>query len=216
MFEGFCPETIDFLWGIQLNNDRAWFQAHKKTYLDTLYEPMKALGEAVYEPFRDTPGLMLHVSRIYRDARYAHGLPYKDSLWLSIRHDEGYWAQLPCLYFDLHPDYYSFGFGVVSPTAAAMQTFRDDISARPDHFLDLAETIRAATGLEIGGDAYRRAKPCPDARLRPYFQLKNIICSDRRPISQELFEPALADEVAKTLLGLMPLYDYCRRITGGY
>ena len=34
MFEGFSPETIDFLWGIRMNNNREWFQANKKTYVD--------------------------------------------------------------------------------------------------------------------------------------------------------------------------------------
>ena len=28
MFEGFYPETIDFLWGIRMNNNRDWFTAH--------------------------------------------------------------------------------------------------------------------------------------------------------------------------------------------
>ena len=25
MFTGFTPETIDFLWGIRMNNNRDWF-----------------------------------------------------------------------------------------------------------------------------------------------------------------------------------------------
>ena len=25
MFEGFSPETFDFLWGIRMNNNREWF-----------------------------------------------------------------------------------------------------------------------------------------------------------------------------------------------
>ena len=45
MFTGFTPETIDFLWGIRMNNNRDWFQAHKKEYVTFLYEPMKALGK---------------------------------------------------------------------------------------------------------------------------------------------------------------------------
>ena len=44
MFEGFTPETIDFLWGIRMNNDRDWFMAHKSEYTDSLYAPMKELG----------------------------------------------------------------------------------------------------------------------------------------------------------------------------
>ena len=37
MFEGFSPETIDFLWGIRMNNNRDWFTAHKQDYVNYLY-----------------------------------------------------------------------------------------------------------------------------------------------------------------------------------
>ena len=33
MFEGFSPETVDFLWGIRMNNNREWFLEHKKDYV---------------------------------------------------------------------------------------------------------------------------------------------------------------------------------------
>ena len=45
MFQGFTPETFDFLWGIRMNNNREWFLPHKQQYIDALYEPMKALGK---------------------------------------------------------------------------------------------------------------------------------------------------------------------------
>ena len=59
MFTGFTPETIDFLWGIRMNNNREWFQEHKKQYVNTLYEPMKELGKELFEPFLDKPGNLL-------------------------------------------------------------------------------------------------------------------------------------------------------------
>ena len=46
-FTGFYPETIDFLWGIRLNNHREWFEAHKADYQRFLWEPMKALAADV-------------------------------------------------------------------------------------------------------------------------------------------------------------------------
>ena len=87
MFTGFTPETVDFLWGIRMNNNREWFLAHKQQYIDTLYEPMKALGKDLFRPFLDKPGNILKVSRIYRDARLHHPDPYKESLWICIRQD---------------------------------------------------------------------------------------------------------------------------------
>ena len=57
MFTGFTPETVDFLWGIRMNNNREWFLEHKKQYTDRLYEPMKALGQAVFQPFWKNPAI---------------------------------------------------------------------------------------------------------------------------------------------------------------
>ena len=51
MFKGFSPETIDFLWGIRLNNNREWFMEHKAEYQKTLYEPMKELAQEVSPAF---------------------------------------------------------------------------------------------------------------------------------------------------------------------
>ena len=31
MFTGFTPETVDFLWGIRLNNNREWLQPTKNS-----------------------------------------------------------------------------------------------------------------------------------------------------------------------------------------
>ena len=33
-FTGFTPETVDFLWGIRMNNNRDWFEANKKNYVN--------------------------------------------------------------------------------------------------------------------------------------------------------------------------------------
>ena len=70
MFEGFSPETFDFLWGIRMNNNRDWFLPHKEQYVRSLYQPMKELGQTLFQPFLDKPGNLLKVSRIYRDDRH--------------------------------------------------------------------------------------------------------------------------------------------------
>ena len=117
-FAGFSPETFDFLWGIRLNNHKEWFAAHKKDYVDRLYEPMKALGQAAFRPFLNRPGNLLKVSRIYRDARMHYPVPYKESLWLCIRQDVEWWAENPCLYFEIRPEGASAGFLFWKPKTA--------------------------------------------------------------------------------------------------
>ena len=149
MFEGFSPETFDFLWGIRMNNNRDWFLPHMEQYVRSLYEPMKALGQELFQPFLDKPGNLLKVSRIYRDARLHHPDPYKESLWICIRQDVEWWAENPCLYFEISPEGASYGLIHWRPRVSTMEDFRRDIAARPEPFLKLMETVQAETGVPV-------------------------------------------------------------------
>lgn len=209
MFQGFTPETIDFLWGIRLNNNRDWFLANKKQYTETLYEPMKALAQEIFQPFLDKPGMLLKVSRIYRDARMHHPLPYKESLWICIRQDVDWWAENPCLYFEINPDKIHYGFFFWQMGAARMENFRKRIASRPDEFLNLLADTEAVTGIPVTAELYKRSKPCDDPRLAPYFAWKNqIACVREEEIGPGLFTPNLANRVRDLLEKLTPLYDY--------
>lgn len=212
MFTGFTPETIDFLWGIRMNNNRDWFLAHKQQYVDTLYEPMKALGQDLFQPFLDKPGNILKVSRIYRDARLHHPDPYKESLWICIRQDVQWWAENPCLFFEIRPEGVSYGFSLWRPKVTAMENFRRDISRRPEEFLSLIENTEAATGLSVTADQYKRPKQAENPRLNPYFAWKgNIGCIREEEPGPALFGPELGLRAGGLFAQLIPLYDYFNR-----
>ena len=209
MFQGFTPETFDFLWGIRMNNNREWFLEHKKQYVDTLYEPMKALGAQLFQPFLDKPGTLLKVSRIYRDARLHHPLPYKESLWICIRQDVQWWAENPCLFFELNPEGAVYGFTLWQPSVSLMESFRQKISRQPKEFLDLIAATEKATGIPVSAELYKRPKPTDDPALEPYFAWRSHIgCIRTEPVSEDLFGPELGQRAALLLQQLIPLYDY--------
>ena len=209
MFTGFTPETVDFLWGIRMNNNRDWFLEHKKQYTDALYEPMKALGQAVFQPFLDKPGNILKVSRIYRDARLHPPTPYKESLWLCIRQEVDWWAENPCLYFEITPEGASYGFFYWKPRTAVLETFRQQISAKPDEFLKLIRDTEAATGVSVTAQCYKRPKIPENPALAPYFAWKGEIgCTRSIEPGDALFGPQLEGEVKDFFEKLTPLYEY--------
>ena len=212
-FEGFTPEAIDFLWGIRMNNNRDWFMAHKQQYIDTLYEPMKALGQELFEPYWETPGLLLKVSRIYRDVRLHHPDPYKESLWLSIRKDCPWWGEQPCLFFDIHPDGIDYGFGLYGPKPQSMNVFRKELEARPEEFLSLIQKVEKDTGIPVTAQSYKRQKPCSVPEVQEYYQWKNCIqCIQEEAVGPEIFGSQLKDRVAEQFRHVMPLYEYFDRV----
>ena len=209
MFEGFSPETIDFLWGIRMNNNREWFAENKKNYVNSLYEPMKALGQELFEPFLDTPGNVLKVSRIYRDARMHHPLPYKESLWISIRKDVDWWAENPCLYFEITPEGISYGFCLWKPRVSVLEQMRKEWAAQPHQFLELIKGTEETTGVPITADLYKRPKPTDNPDLERFFAWKgNISCVIEEPVGPEIFGPELVNRVREHLTKLIPLYEY--------
>ena len=209
MFEGFSPETVDFLWGIRLNNNREWFLAHKQNYIDHLYEPMKALGKELFGPFIDQSGEILKVSRIYRDARMHHPLPYKESLWLCIRQDVAWWGENPCLFFEINPEGVDYGFFIWQPRVSTMEAFRKEITARPDKFLQVIRKAEAQTDMPITAECYKRPKQTEDTRLEPYFAWKKQIgCIRHEDFGPDTFTTALAQRVAAFFAALTPVYDY--------
>ena len=207
MFNGFSPETVDFLWGIRLNNNREWFTAHKKDYTTYLYEPVKELGKYLFTPFLDTPGQLLKVSRIYRDARMHYPVPYKESLWICIRQDVEWWAENPCLYFEITPDGISYGFILWRPRPSTMEAIRRHIAANPNPFLKLIRDTEKKAGIPISAELYKRPKETDDPKLAPFFAWKgNIACTRQEEFSPEVFGPDLARRVADFLEAVTPLY----------
>ena len=212
MFTGFSPETFDFLWGIRLNNNRDWFQAHKKEYITYLYEPMKALGQELFQPFLEKPGELLKVSRIYRDARMHPPEPYKESLWLCIRQDVDWWAENPCLYLEINPEGVHYGFFLWKPATASLEQFRQHITAYPEEFLTLIRTTEEAVGQPILAECYKRPKFSDNPGLAPFFAWKGQIgCVRQLPPGPALFDPNFKNEVEDFFTKLTPLYDYFNR-----
>ncbi len=209
MFEGFSPETVDFLWGIRLNNNREWFLEHKKDYVNRLYEPMKALGADLFQPFVDMPGNVLKVSRIYRDARMHPPEPYKESLWICIRQDVEWWGENPCLYFEINPEGVDYGFFIWRPRTATMEDFRRRIAAKPDEFLTMLRSVENAVGQGVTAECYKRPKPCENPDLLPYYAWREQIgCTRHEDFSEATFGPALGQRVLDFFQKLIPLYDY--------
>ena len=214
-FEGYTQETLDFLWGIRFNNERGWFMAHREDYQVHLLRPTRELGEQVYEALHEKypkEPFMLKMSRIYRDARLHHPDPYKESLWLCIRQDVEWWAENPCLFFEINPEGVSYGFTLWHPRTAAMEEFRKYISAYPDEFLHLIAQTEAAVGQPVTAQLYKRPKETDNPALAPYFAWKGgIECIRHKDVGDEMFGAELENEVADFFAKLTPLYTYFTR-----
>ena len=212
MFEGFSPETIDYLWGIRFNNNREWFTEHKPEYLRYLQTPMQELAKAVGERFHPE-GTVIKPSRIYRDVRYAP-TPYKEWLWFVIREDREFWSEHPSLYFQIEPEGASLGFIYYQPPARLMNLHRKRLLEKPEEFPGMVEGILKTGRFADKSTRYKRLKEGGTPELETWYQLKNCFLQEEIPVGEELFDPNLPDRLVSAFEILSPLYEYFRHLDG--
>ena len=212
MFNGFSQEALEFLLDIRHNNNKEWFEPRKAIYTEKIFEPMKALGEELFAPFSDIDGMMYKVGRIYRDENFAPYLHYRDTMWIYVRYDALYWNKTPTLYFELSPEGAEFGFRISKPEAAVMERFRSGLIEDPEFFLNLVEEVVEKFGLTLGGDEYKRKKPCPLLKLETYFVKKGLSLFIKVGDPDELFSRRIAEHVLAVFNAIQPINDYFHEI----
>lgn len=217
MFNGFTSDTIDFLWGIRFNNNREWFEPRKDIYLTQLYRPMVEMAGEVYEylcSLRPDYGLARKVTRIYRDTRRLFGRgPYKDGLWFSIDQPSEDWRDKPTFYFDIDPDFYSYGLGdMASPLS--MAKLRARIERDPKPLEKLVRTLERQEEFVPELPQYKRSKgTAPSKLLEPWYQARNFSVIHRDAPSEELFSREILERVKRGFAFLLPFFDYFMTLT---
>ena len=218
MFQGFSQEAVDFLWGIRFHNERAWFEAHKEEYLSLVDRPLRELGaqaaRAMGEKYPKL-GLGLKVSRIYRDARRLYGRgPYKDHLWFSLRRFGEQEGAVPCFYFELAPEYYSYGVGAYDPSPLTMAKLRARVDRDPKPLEKLARRLNRQTEFVLEGELYKRPKGDPGPLLSPWYNRRQITLASDHNCEGVLFTPQLADQVIQGFCFLEPYYCWLQSLAG--
>ena len=218
MFQGFSQDAVDVLWGIRFHNERSWFLAHKEEYQTAVDAPLRALAlqleQAMGEEF---PQLRLErkVSRVYRDARRLHGRgPYKDHLWFSLRRRNEAEGVEPGFYFEIAPEYYSYGMGCYDPTPLTMAKLRARIDRDPAPLEELARRLEGQEEFVLEGALYKRPKGDPGPLLFPWYNRRQIGLSSDHNCEGLLFRPQLAEQVLSGFRFLVPYYCYLRDLAG--
>ena len=208
MFQGFTQGTTDFLWGIRFNNERGWFLAHKEEFQTLVDAPLRELASQVSQAINDKfPNLQLNckVSRIYRDARRLYGRgPYKDHLWFGLRRMAPSEGAEPGFYFEVAPEYYSYGMGCWDPTPVTMAKLRARIDRDPEPLKQLARRLEKHGEFTLEGQMYKRPKGDPGRLLYPWYNRRQISLTSDHNCDGLYFSPQLADQVVNGFTFLMP------------
>ncbi len=212
MFEGFPHDLPDFLWGLALNNERPWFEAHRADYERCLLQPFKALSLEFTEKVQARwpnkfPGL--HIARIHRDARRLGGRgPYKDHLWFSLGQSGQLYSPCPKFWFEIGPASYGYGVGYFMADTETLTRWRQSIDEKPAALSRIVRKLNKDGRFQPYGDSYKRPKGDPGKLLFDWYNRKHLGVETEVFFEPHPPGPELMDELMEALELLMPLYDY--------
>lgn len=214
-----APATLQFLKALDKNNNKAWFDAHRKQY-DAAKLNFAELTQQVITQFgKKEPSIALLqpkecVFRINRDVRFSKNkAPYKNNMGASIKAG-GKKSLQAGYYIHLEPGGKSFvGGGLYMPDAAIVGKVRQEIDYNYTRFLRIVENkkfIAQYGGLDFSEGLSLVREPKGYEKENPaikYLKLKSWIATS--PLSDTaLQDKNLATQLTKAFEYLQPLISF--------
>ena len=202
-FSGLPPDAFAWFAGLQADNSKTWFHAHRATY----DEAVRRALEALLEELADELGGIVKLFRQHRDTRFsADKSPYKTTTYglIAQRPDD-----LPALYAQLSVQGLFAGSGYHVLAADQLARFRDAVAddTTGPALEDVLATAHAA-GIETWGEALKTA-PRGYPRDHPRAELlrhKALIAGSRLdPGADGIARAAALDHARGTWAACAPL-----------
>ena len=211
----FSRETINFLVENRLQNDKAWFDAHKDQYKNHVIAPLVSLTEALTPALLDiddrlicSPKVGGSVSRIWRDARFSKDKSlFRDVMWCMFVREKN--IGLPEFFFVISPENFLYGCGYYSAGTASMDSLRKLILAGDKDFKSARSAYERQDVFTLDGDVYKKSRhPDMPGDLKNWLDRKTI-CFLRTSVDFDLlFSDKLAATVAEGFKTLAPIYNF--------
>jgi len=216
-----APQTLRFLSQLKKNNDRNWFEAHRKEY-EAAKIDFKNFIQLVIDDFQKKDITITGVTagdclfRINRDVRFSKDKsPYKTNFGASIK-PGGRKAPLAGYYFHCEPGSSFAGGGLWMPDVPMLKKVRQEIDYNWPEFQSIINNkkFKAIFGDIYSNDdiklnkhpkGYEQANPAIE-----YLKLKCFIAET--PFSdEELTQASLHKKTVAAFEALMPLLQFFNR-----
>ena len=216
MFDGFSQDALTFLADLKANNNRAWFNDHKKSYEREIKGPAKYFCEEMGLSLEKLTGVAHRskVFRINRDIRFSKDrTPYNAHLHISFI-PEGEGTHPPHWFFGLEPMSLTIGVGTFAFEKQQLVDYRERVAGAEGKTLAKVLAKLEKGGVRLGKTDLKRV-PSSYGQDHPQAELLK-----RKGLSVWIdyndTKPALGNTVIKTLTAdfkkLKPVYDWLNEL----
>lgn len=213
-FDGFSPKTIAFLRGLEKNNSKSWFDAHRADYEQCYLEPAKNFVEALGPRLQKLDPAVQYeakvnksIFRINRDLRFSKDkTPYKTHLDLWFWKGGGKGWDNAGYFLRLAPKQLVLGAGVHQLEAKQLENYRQ-ILGDAGQSQELHAVLKALTRTYELAPPKRKSPPRGfTAAAHPELLLhEGLVVMHQGALPDSVGSPALVDDCTKHFAKMKPL-----------
>jgi uncharacterized protein (TIGR02453 family) len=218
-FSTFPLETLQFLAGIDAENDKGWFEENRDLYEAGYVEPARRFVESMGPRLKKLSSGVKYeakvngsIGRINRDVRFSRDKrPYKNHLDIWFWHGEKKGWDRPGFYLRVTPWSIYIGSGMHMLEGELLERFRKAVVAeKSGHDLSKAiEQVRKAGPYEIGGATRKSVPRGYDARHeRAGLLLHEGLYAGLELPAAEATKPSFTDRALSHFAATWPIGDW--------
>jgi uncharacterized protein (TIGR02453 family) len=198
-FTGWPTGAVEFFSGLQADNTKAYWTAHKAVYEESVRGPMAELLDELSGEFG--PG---RIARPYRDVRFrADKSPYKTEIYASL--DRGGYVRFAA-------DGLTAAVGYYQMSSAQLERYRQAVDGETSGagLARLVARLREE-GFEVGGAQALKSAPRGYRTDHPRIELlryRGLICWRHWPVAPWLHTGQAKDRVAGFLRTAAPVHRW--------
>lgn len=218
------PQTLKFLNGLKKNNNKPWFDAHRKEY-EVARIDFQNFIQLVIDHLQKSDTTITGTSakdclfRINRDIRFSKDkTPYKSNFGASIKQG-GRKSPFAGYYFHLEPSKSFIGGGLWMPEVHQLKKVRQEIDYNWDEFQTILKEKnfrKTYKYLYMGADQKLTTMPKGYEKDNPaaeYLKLKSFI-AETSVTNEELTKATLHKTTVAAFEALQPFLQFINRAIG--
>lgn len=216
----FVKNTEKFLSRLERNNNREWFEEHRKDYENQFLYPAQEfvleLGSLLSEKcpgITAIPQVDKSIFRLHKDVRFSKGkAPYKTNLGLLFWEGNRKRVECPGFYFHIEPGRLMLGSGIYIFSKELLAKFRTVVSdySIAKELDSVVKQITSGGRYYIGEKNYKRIPKGYEAgyEYSDYYLYSGFYAGYEVQGLEEIYDKDAAELTLKIFRDFMPLHEW--------
>ena len=224
IFNGFPVECVKYFTSLEINNNKHWFEEHRKDYDDYVLNPARqfvvAMGERLINispKIIADPRIDKSIFRIFRDTRFSKDKrPYKTNLGIYFWEGKNKKFSGSGYYFHLESTKIFIAAGIYKPDPTMLSIYRSALidDKKGAEFSKAVNKVFKYKKYLLGGDHYKRVPRGFDPKHKnaEYLRYNGFYAYEEMPLPKVIHSKKLLDFCFKKWEEMSPIHKWLVKI----